>query len=59
MKFIKIQNAIVNVAEIKWIYTLDELLCIECLGQVHRFDFETEGGAMEELNRIYRQLEYQ
>lgn len=57
MKFIKIKNTIVNVAEIKSIYTHDQLLYIECTGEVHRFDFGTEGGAREELNRIYKQLE--
>lgn len=57
MKFIKIKNTIVNVAEIKSIYTHDQLLCIECTDKVHRFYFGTEMGAMEELNRIYKQLE--
>lgn len=57
MKFIKIKNTIVNVAEIKSIYTHDQLLYIECTDKVHRFDFGTEGGAREELNRIYKQLE--
>lgn len=57
MKFIKIKNTIVNVAEIKTIYTHDQLLYIECNDKYHRFDFGTEIGAMEELNRIYKQLE--
>lgn len=57
MKFIKIKNTIVNVAEIKSIYTHDQLLYIECTDKVHRFDFGTEMGAREELNRIYKQLE--
>lgn len=57
MKFIKIQNTIVNVAEIKSIYTHNQLLCIECADKVHRFYFGTEMGAREELNRIYKQLE--
>lgn len=56
MKFIKIENKIVNVAEIKSIYTHDQLLCIECTDKVHRFDFGSEMGAREELNRIYQQL---
>lgn len=57
MKFIKIKNKIVNVADIKSIYTNDQLLCIECTDKIYRFDFGTERGAMEELNRIYEQLE--
>lgn len=57
MKFIKIKNTIVNVAEIKSIYTHDQLLSIECTDKVHRFAFGTEMGAMKELNRIYKQLE--
>ena len=57
MKFIKIKNTIVNVAEIKSIYTHDQLLYIECTDKVYRFDFGTEMGAREELNRIYKQLE--
>ena len=57
MKFIKIKNTIVNVAEIKSIYTHDQHLYIECTDKVHRFDFGTEIGASEELNRIYKQLE--
>lgn len=57
MKFIKIKNTIVNVAEIKSIYAHDQLLYIECNDKVHRFDFGTEMGAREELNRIYKQLE--
>lgn len=57
MKFIKIKDTIVNVAEIKSIYTHDQLLYIECTDKVHRFDFGTEMGAMEELNRIYKQFE--
>lgn len=57
MKFIKIENTILNVAEIKSIYTHDQHLCIECTAEVHRFDFGSEMYAMEELNRIYKQLE--
>lgn len=57
MKFIKIKNTIVNVAEIKSIYTHDQFLYIECTDKVHRFDFGAEMGAKEELNRIYKQLE--
>lgn len=57
MKFIKIENTIVNVAEIKSIYTHDQILTIECTDKVHRFYFGTEMGAREELNRIYKQLE--
>lgn len=57
MKFIKIENTILNVAEIKSIYTHDQLLYIECTNEVHRFDFGTEMGAREELYRIYKQLE--
>ena len=56
MKFIKIKKTIVNVDEIKLIYVHDQFLCIECTDKVHRFDFGTEVGAMEELNRIYEQL---
>ena len=57
MKFIKIKNTIVNVAEIKLIHTHDQRLYIECTDKVHIFDFGTEGEAREELNRIYKQLE--
>jgi hypothetical protein len=57
MKFIKIKNTIVNVAEIKLIYTHDQILTIECTDKVHRFNFGTENGARDELNRIYKQLE--
>lgn len=57
MKFIKIKNTIVNVAEIKLISTHDQFLYIESTDIVHKFDFGTEIGAMEELNRIYKQLE--
>ena len=57
MKFIKIKNTILNVAEIKSIYTHDQLLYIKCTDKVRRFYFGTEMGAREELNRIYKQLE--
>ena len=57
MKFIKIKDTILNVAEIKSIYTHDQLLYIECTDNVLIFDFGTEMGAMVELNRIYKQLE--
>lgn len=57
MKFIKIENTIVNVAEIKSIYTHAQILTIECTDKVHRFYFGTEMEAREELNRIYKQLE--
>ena len=57
MKFIKIKNTILNVVEIKSIYTHDQYLVIECTDEVHRFDFGSEMYAREELNRIYKQLE--
>ena len=57
MKFIKIQDTIVNVEGIKSIYTHDQYLVIECANKNYRFIFDSQMGATEELNRIYKQLE--
>lgn len=57
MKFIKCKNAIVNVAEIKAIYTHDQYLYIECTEKEYSIYFDSAIGAREELNRIYKELE--
>ena len=57
MKFIRIKDTILNVAEIKSIYTHDQWLVIECTDENHRFDFGSQMYARDELNRIYKQLE--
>lgn len=55
-KFIKSQDAIVNINDILSIYTHGQSVIIECTNYTHDIYFSSEQAAQEELNRIYSLL---
>ena len=56
MEFIKCENIIVNVSEIKTVRTHDQYLFIECRDKEYNIYFNSESEAKHELYRIYEVL---
>lgn len=52
-KFIKIQDTIINVNDIRYIYRHDQSVIIECVNDEHDIEFYSEQAAQDEVNRIY------
>ena len=57
MKFVKCNNFIVNASLIKAIVPLGQYVEIDCTDKVYRAYFNSDREAINEVNRIYKELE--